>query len=123
MVLLSIQYASLWRAGEVDYIEFVAILASGHPSVTKNVTSHISNFEEVFKLFDREGDGFISFSEYCEGNKLLRINIGPSEAKRRFDEADTTGRGQINFSEFMNMAIAEDAPKLNGSLSVNTACA
>ena len=41
------------HAGEIDYIEFLAIMASGHPTVTKSVTSHLTNFKQVFTLFDR----------------------------------------------------------------------
>ena len=60
--------------GEIDYIEFVAIMASGDPAVTKMVTSHISNFREVFDLFDRDNDGSIKFAEYQEGLQLLRVS-------------------------------------------------
>jgi len=72
---------------------------------------HDSDFEEelleCFKVFDRDGNGVISYSElrHIMGNVWDRL---PDE---EFDEmcreADVDGVGQINYEEFVKMLLSK----------------
>ncbi|CAD5325543.1 unnamed protein product [Arabidopsis thaliana] len=61
---------------------------------------------EVFRVFDRDGDGLISPLELGEGMKDMGMKITAEEAEHMVREADLDGDGFLSFHEFSKMMIA-----------------
>mmetsp|Transcript_32624 Transcript_32624/g.89977 ORF Transcript_32624/g.89977 Transcript_32624/m.89977 type:complete len:150 (-) Transcript_32624:84-533(-) len=62
---------------------------------------------EAFKVFDRDGDGFISAGELCSAMKNLGECLTDAEVDEMIREADMDGDGQINYDEFVKMMMAK----------------
>lgn len=60
-----------------------------------------AEIREAFKVFDKNGDGFISLDEL----KSVMTNLGEKLSQRELDEmmqeADTDGDKQIDYKEFV----------------------
>jgi calcium-dependent protein kinase len=64
--------------------------------------SDIKDLKEIFKAFDKNKDGQISFDEFEKG--LLKLNskdIKPEEIKSYFTSIDTDKNGKIDYTEFI----------------------
>lgn len=88
--------------GFIDFTSFLSIMAQK----IKNSDTE-EELIEAFKVFDRDGDGFITASElkfslWNLGEKLL-----DSEVDEMVHEGDVDGDGKINFDEFWRMMMAE----------------
>ncbi|KAF9649947.1 putative calmodulin [Thelephora ganbajun] len=66
-------------------------------------THPISEFKEVFSLFDKDGDGTINTEEL--GTVMRSLGLDPTEAEIRkmINEIDSDGDGTIDFREFLTM--------------------
>jgi calmodulin len=88
--------------GVVDFDEFVHMMRSHLHEAGAEPTPE-DELKEVFNVFDRDKDGFISFEEL----KLAMINLGErmtnEELKAMMTAADSDGDGQISFPEFQSM--------------------
>jgi len=58
---------------------------------------------EAFKVFDGDGNGFISRTELRHVMLNLGEQISEEECDAMVDEADIDGDGSINYEEFYNM--------------------
>uniref|UniRef100_A0A1I8GGL5 Calmodulin n=1 Tax=Macrostomum lignano TaxID=282301 RepID=A0A1I8GGL5_9PLAT len=81
---------------------------------TKNLTpSQLADIRESFKLFDKNGDGFISAEELEEAMKTLGQNPSAEELQDIMRQVDRDGNGSIDFDEFVHMmserVISEEA--------------
>ncbi|KAK6127796.1 hypothetical protein DH2020_038505 [Rehmannia glutinosa] len=67
----------------------------------------IAEFKEVFKLFDKDGDGSITSKEL--GTVLRSLGQNPTEAELQdmIKEADADLNGKIDFNEFLNLMAAQ----------------
>ena len=64
--------------------------------------NEISNLKDIFKAFDKDNDGQISYNEFEEGiKKLKQGNFDPNEIKSIFDSIDTDKNGKIDYTEFL----------------------
>lgn len=85
-------------SGTVEFDEFVGLmtkyLLSSNPE---------EDLRESFKVFDKDGNGFISAAEL----RLVMTNLGEKMTDAEVDEmileADLDGDGQINYEEFVRM--------------------
>ena len=63
---------------------------------------------EAFRVFDQDGDGFISAEEL----RYLMCNLGEKlsqeEVNEMIAEADTDGDGQVDYREFVAMMKSSD---------------
>ncbi|XP_064475189.1 calmodulin-beta-like [Ornithodoros turicata] len=82
----------------IDFPEFLTIMA-------KNVRALDTEEEirEAFKVFDRNGDGFISTAELRHVMTTLGEKLSTEEVDEMIREADKDGDGQINYDEFVSM--------------------
>merc|ERR1712142_517503 len=73
-------------------------------TMTENLTEEaIAEYEEAFKLFDRNGDEMITSTELGTVMRSLGLNPTDPELQDMIDEVDIDGDGTIDFKEFLAM--------------------
>ena len=86
------------ESGKIDLPEFLHMMAKRISD-----TNLEEDILEAFKVFDRDGNGFITAKEL----KLVMSNLGESlseeEVEAMIIEVDMDGDGCINYAEFFNM--------------------
>lgn len=87
------------KSGNLDFSEFLAMMRRKY----KQMEDTQESVKEAFKMFDKDGDGFITSDEL----KYVMTNLGEKlteeEADEMLREADTNGDGVINYEEFIVM--------------------
>ncbi|XP_008791135.1 calmodulin-like protein 8 [Phoenix dactylifera] len=63
----------------------------------------ISEFQEAFSLFDKDGDGCITLEELATVIKSLGQNPTEDELHEMITEIDADGNGTIEFGEFLSL--------------------
>ncbi|XP_042464040.1 calmodulin-like [Zingiber officinale] len=63
----------------------------------------ITEFQEAFCLFDRDGDGRITLEELGAVIKSLGQSPSEEELREMIQEIDADGNGTIEFGEFLNL--------------------
>ena len=56
--------------------------------------------EQVFKIYDKNDDGFITCDEVKKLMLTFGENLSDAEVNRIIEEADKDGDGKVNFEEF-----------------------
>ncbi len=82
--------------GAIDFNEFIEMMLRRDSKIEEDVM-------HAFRVFDRDGDGYISVEEL----KLTMNNLGEPltdhEVRSMIEEADLDGDGRINFTEFARL--------------------
>ncbi|XP_051152752.1 calmodulin-like protein 11 isoform X2 [Andrographis paniculata] len=63
----------------------------------------IVEFQEAFRLFDKDGDGCITVEELATVIRSLDQNPTEEELLDMMNEFDSDGNGTIEFNEFLNL--------------------
>lgn len=63
----------------------------------------ITEFQEAFCLFDKDGDGCITIEELATVIRSLGQNPSSEELHDMISEVDVDGNGTIEFAEFLNL--------------------
>jgi len=84
--------------GVIDFPEFLTMMARK----MKDVDVDEEN-KEAFKVFDKDGNGFISADELRHMMTSLGEKLTDEEVQEMIKEADMDGDGQINYKEFEKM--------------------
>jgi len=101
--------------GEVNYTEFVSALfpsAADGLAKLKNSLKNIGSVRDIFKKFDADGDGEISFAELKSGAKSLG-EFSEGELSAVFAMGDVDNDGRVSFSEFARMIIPSADEKVS----------
>merc|ERR1711898_39597 len=69
-------------------------------------TDSEEEIKEAFKVFDKDGNGFISAAELRHVMTNLGEKLTDEEVDEMIREADVDGDGQINYEEFVKMMMA-----------------
>ena len=97
--------------GRVVWEEFFTMMSEyyqkedGKESI-KNIEGKEATVEEydqamqAFKLFDKNGDGFIDISELKEAMVTLNLEQDPAKVEQLFKDLDKNGDGTIDYVEF-----------------------
>jgi calmodulin len=88
--------------GTVDFPEFLTLMARK----MKDVDSE-EEIIEAFKVFDKEGNGFISAAELRHIMTNLGEKLTDEEADEMIREADVDGDGMINYVDFVKMMMSK----------------
>ncbi|KXN66162.1 calmodulin [Conidiobolus coronatus NRRL 28638] len=89
-------------SGTVDFPEFLTLMARN----MKNADSE-EEIREAFKVFDKDGNGYISAAELRHVMTNLGEKLTDEEADEMIREADVDGDGQINYDEFVKMMMSK----------------
>ena len=65
-----------------------------------------ATFFQAFRVFDKDGSGYVSSSELKLVMSRLGVEFSDDEVTEMFVEADIDGDGQVCFEEFYNMMTA-----------------
>ncbi|KAG8971193.1 hypothetical protein FRB90_010570 [Tulasnella sp. 427] len=84
--------------GSIDLPEFIAMMEKRLKDTTEE-----EEILEVFKVFDKDGDGMINAAELRHVMWNLGEKMTEDEVKDLIAEADTNGDGQLDFNEFMKL--------------------
>ena len=92
------------RAGDIDFAEFVTLMAHKMADEKSEAT-----LKAAFSVFDTSGDGFISAEEM----RRIMINVGEpvtlDDVEQVIRKVDIDGDGVINYEEFTKVIIEEKA--------------
>ena len=62
-----------------------------------------NELKEAFRIYDKEGNGFITTSTLKEILQELDSKLSEDELNGIIDEVDEDGSGTVDFDEFMEM--------------------
>lgn len=83
--------------GSVEFDELVSALL---PDMTEQVFVNQEQLAEVFRLFDRDSNGYITPAELAGSMAKMGHPLTYHELSEMMREADTNGDGVISFQEF-----------------------
>ena len=83
--------------GTIDYEEFIEMM------VKREDEEETDDIAQAFKVFDRDGDGFISADEIRETMKDLGEDLTEAEVKAMVADVDINEDGLIGFTEFSRL--------------------
>ncbi|KNZ60324.1 calmodulin [Puccinia sorghi] len=99
--------------GTIDFPEFLTMMARkmlviNHvsPQPEKDTDSE-EEIREAFKVFDKDGNGFISAAELRHVMTNLGEKLSDQEVEEMIREADVDGDGAINYEEFVRMMLSK----------------
>ena len=90
-------------SGEIEFNEFLALMAKRSKFGVSG--SGGEDWMEAFKVFDKDGDGYISPGKLQHVMVNLGENMSTEEVHEMVMEADLDGDGLINFDEFVKMMV------------------
>ena len=84
--------------GTIDFLEFLSLMARKMMD-----TDSEEELIELLKVFDRDGNGFISAVELRHVMTNLGEGLTDEEVDEMIREADVDGDGQINYEAWMSL--------------------
>ncbi|ONK82114.1 uncharacterized protein A4U43_C01F36260 [Asparagus officinalis] len=85
------------RNGSVEFEELVEAIA---PLMSEQALANQQHLLDVFRSFDRDGNGYISAAELARSMAKMGQPLNFCELTEMMRVADTDGDGVINFNEF-----------------------
>ena len=89
-------------SGTIDFPEFLTMMARKMKD-----TDSEEEILEAFKVFDKDGNGFISAAELRHIMTNLGEKLTDEEVDEMIREADIDGDGQINYEEFVKIMMSK----------------
>lgn len=86
------------KNGMIDFGDFLALMAT--VMVKKESSDELL---EAFKVFDRDGNGFISAAELRHVMMNLGEKLSEDDVDEMIREADVASTGQVDYTEFVKM--------------------
>merc|ERR1719328_1039428 len=84
--------------GTIDFPEFLTMMARKMKD-----TDSEEEIREAFRVFDKDGNGYISSAELRHVITNLGEKLTDEEVDEMIREADIDGDGQVNYEEFVTM--------------------
>ncbi|XP_050224432.1 probable calcium-binding protein CML16 [Mercurialis annua] len=85
------------------YVEFDELVSAILPDMNEDVLINQEQLLEVFRSFDRDGNGFITAAELAGSMAKMGHPLTYKELSEMMREADTNGDGVISFHEFAHI--------------------
>ena len=96
-----IQEIDVDGSGELEFDEFLTLTARF--LVEEDAEAMQEELREAFRLYDKEGNGYIKTSDLREIMRELDDKLTNDELDEMIAEIDTDGSGTVDFDEFMEM--------------------
>nr|CAD7588663.1 unnamed protein product [Timema genevievae] len=93
-------------SGELEFDEFVTL--AGRFLIEEDAEAMQQELKEAFRLYDKEGDGYITTAVLREILKELDDKLTKEELDMMIEEIDTDGSGTVDFDEFMEVMTGGD---------------
>ncbi|CAH2009576.1 unnamed protein product [Acanthoscelides obtectus] len=93
-------------SGELEFEEFVTL--ASRFMVEEDAEAMQQELKEAFRLYDKEGNGYITTSTLKEILKELDDKLTSDELDMMIQEIDTDGSGTVDFDEFMEVMTGGD---------------
>uniref|UniRef100_A0A1B6CTM1 EF-hand domain-containing protein n=1 Tax=Clastoptera arizonana TaxID=38151 RepID=A0A1B6CTM1_9HEMI len=95
-------------SGELEFDEFCTLASRFLQEDEEEDDETIQNeLKEAFRLYDREGNGYITTDVLREILKELDEKITDDDLDNMIDEIDADGSGTVDFDEFMAVMTGE----------------
>ncbi|EAN33001.1 EF hand family protein [Theileria parva strain Muguga] len=88
--------------GSIDFPEFLTLMARKMKECDTE-----EELIQAFKVFDRDGNGFISAQELRHVMTNLGERLTDEEVDEMLREADVDGDGKINYEEFVKLMVSK----------------
>nr|QGQ62241.1 Troponin C [Demodex folliculorum] len=88
-------------SGQLGFDEFLTLTARF--LVEEDAEAMQEELREAFRLYDKEGNGYIKTSDLREILRALDDKLTADELDEMIAEIDTDGSGTVDFDEFMEM--------------------
>ena len=88
--------------GVIDFPEFLTMMAR-----KLSDTDNEEEIVEAFKVFDKNGDGYLSHAEMRHVMGNLGEKLTDEEVEEMVAEADVDGDGSVNYEEFVKMMMSK----------------
>lgn len=82
--------------GELDFEEF-ALLASRFVEVEEDVEAVTAELREAFRLYDKEGKGYLTVAVFREILRELDDKLSKDDLDQMIEEIDADGSGTVDF--------------------------
>ncbi|KAL0271995.1 UNVERIFIED_CONTAM: hypothetical protein PYX00_005139 [Menopon gallinae] len=93
------------KSGRLEFDEFVTLAAKF--IVEEDAEAMQKELREAFRLYDKEGNGYIPTTCLKEILRELDDQLTDEELEMMIDEIDADGSGTVDFDEFMEMMTGE----------------
>lgn len=93
-------------SGELEFEEFVTL--ASRFMVEEDAEAMQQELKEAFRLYDKEGNGYITTSTLKEILKELDDKLTSEELDMIITEIDTDGSGTVDYDEFMEVMTGGD---------------
>ncbi|KAK9718012.1 EF-hand domain pair [Popillia japonica] len=93
-------------SGELEFEEFITL--ASRFMVEEDAEAMQAELKEAFRLYDREGNGYITTGVLREILKELDDKITSEELDMMIQEIDSDGSGTVDFDEFMEVMTGGD---------------
>jgi calmodulin len=87
--------------GTIDFVEFLTMMEKK----LKQAETEDDEIREAFRVFDKNGDGYISAAELLHVMTNLGEKLTQDEIDEMIREADLDNDGQIDWNEFVRMMV------------------
>lgn len=91
-----------FESGELSFQEFCG-LASRFMEEDTDTEAMQQELREAFRLYDKEGNGYITTDVFRDILHELDDALSPEELDMIIDEVDADGSGTVDFEEFMEV--------------------
>merc|ERR1712066_83007 len=100
-----IQEIDIDGSGEIEFEEFLVLAAKF--LMEEDEADIQKELKEAFRLYDKEGNGYITTSILREILREIDPNLSEDELDEMIDEIDGDRSGTVDFDEFMEMMTGE----------------
>ncbi|XP_034939219.1 troponin C, isoallergen Bla g 6.0201-like [Chelonus insularis] len=96
----AISEVDLFSSGELKFDDFCSV-AARFMEEDVDIEALKSELKEAFRLYDREGNGYITTDCFREILSEIDENLTDDELDMMIDEIDADGSGTLDFEEFV----------------------
>ncbi|KAJ3643227.1 hypothetical protein Zmor_025951 [Zophobas morio] len=93
-------------SGELEFEEFITL--ASRFMAEEDAEAMQSELKEAFRLYDKEGNGYITTATLKEILRELDNNLSDEELDGIITEIDTDGSGTVDYDEFMEVMTGGD---------------